>query len=158
MIGASGEREALAEQARLTGLNEELTKELELVKHEMEMHREDLSAAHEHHDARSQVASETISEHVSEKEVLGERLAVRKGVFLRHFMLQMTILPRHARDKHRQSTQKQDAFPQAAEGDLAKVLEAWEASSLDGVLAESASVKQELKTAVRSRLFLGVPF
>jgi predicted nucleic acid-binding Zn-ribbon protein len=78
LIGASGEREALAEQARLTGLNEELTKELELVKHEMEMHREDLSAAHEHHDARSQVASETISEHVSEKEVLGERLAVRK--------------------------------------------------------------------------------
>ena len=81
LIGASGEKEALAEQARLTGLNEELTKELELVKHEMEMHKEDLSAAHEHHDARSKVASETISEHVSEKEVLGERLAVRKRVF-----------------------------------------------------------------------------
>ena len=33
---------------------------------------------------------------------------VRKRVFLRHFMLKMIILPRQARDKHRESTQKKD--------------------------------------------------
>ena len=37
-------------------------------------------------------------------------LQVRKCVFLRHFILQTIILPRQARDKHRESTQNKDAF------------------------------------------------
>jgi hypothetical protein len=36
---------------------------------------------------------------------------VRKRVFLCHFILQMIILPRWARDKHRESTQKRTRFP-----------------------------------------------
>jgi len=35
---------------------------------------------------------------------------VRKRVFLRHYTLKMMILPRQARDKHRESTQKRTRF------------------------------------------------
>ena len=35
---------------------------------------------------------------------------VRKRVFLRHLYIKMLILPRQARDKHRESTQKQTRF------------------------------------------------
>ena len=37
-----------------------------------------------------------------------------KRMYLRyHFMLKMIVLPRHARDKHRESTQKEMRFSQA---------------------------------------------
>ena len=36
---------------------------------------------------------------------------VRKRVFLRHLYINAMILPRQARDKHRESTQKETRFP-----------------------------------------------
>eukprot|EP01046_Picozoa_sp_COSAG06_P006561 COSAG06_NODE_310_length_17775_cov_9.971374_4_plen_132_part_00 len=35
---------------------------------------------------------------------------VRKRIFMRRFVLQMIVLPREARDKHRESTQKEMRF------------------------------------------------
>jgi hypothetical protein len=43
----------------------------------------------------------------------GLQSLVRQTRLLRHFILKMIILPRQSRDKHRESTQKKDAFLQA---------------------------------------------
>jgi hypothetical protein len=40
-----------------------------------------------------------------------ENCPVKKRHFLRHLYIKGIILPRQARDKHRESTQKQMAFP-----------------------------------------------
>ena len=47
----------------------------------------------------------------SASECLDRELAVRKRHFLRHFILKMIVYPRQARDKHRESTQKEMRFP-----------------------------------------------
>ena len=47
--------------------------------------------------------------HSTPGEVVGQ---VRKRHFLRHLYIKCIILPRQARDKHRESTQKRDVFLQ----------------------------------------------
>jgi hypothetical protein len=49
-----------------------------------------------------------------------EESKVRKRHFLRHLYIKCIILPRQARDKHRESTQKRDVFSQA-QSKLAKL-------------------------------------
>jgi hypothetical protein len=55
-------------------------------------------------------------------------MQVRKRHFLRHFILKMIILPRQARDKHRESTQKRDVM-NAADAEDGRLLRACPASA-----------------------------
>ena len=48
--------------------------------------------------------------------------AVRNRVFLRHLYIKMIILPRQARDKHRESTQKRTRFLQGSRTPLSDTL------------------------------------
>ena len=56
--------------------------------------------------ASSIVADPASAKYVSEY----PEIKVKNRVVLRHFMLKTIILPRQARDKHRESTQKRGAF------------------------------------------------
>jgi hypothetical protein len=61
------------------------------------------------------------------------RAAVRKTYFLRHLYIKTIILPRQARDKHRESTQKRVTFFAGRTCERVLVDGCYQAASLRGV-------------------------
>ena len=91
---------------------------------------------------------------IAEKHTNGTSMQVRKRHFLSHLYIKCIILPRQARDKHRESTQKSAVFSQA-EGHAAALPTGWSTARHVGKKKRTfCQNEKRAKMAQKDRLYL----